>query len=485
MKRLVKSVYIILLLLPVISLSAVAKSEEPIKILAIGNSFSVDSIEQNLYELFEANGQDVIIGNMFIGGCRLETHHANMISGKPKYSYRKVVDGILINTPKVSLIDALQDEDWDYVSIQQASGFSGLYESYTPYLADLLQFILDNVRGDEPKLLFHQTWAYDSSSSHGHFKKYDNDQMTMYHAIVEAVQNAVNDNPRIYKVIPTGTAIQNARTSYLGDSFNRDGSHLEKTYGRYTAACTWYEIISGKSVVGNAYAPSTIDEKEKAVAQNAAHYAAKKPFKVTNMKKFKTPLNGNETFDSPLYVDFGGALTPPSPWFKVAPFILNGPVFIKDAEDTYCPVTIKSMKGFHDAYNGSKDFYGGEIVIEGNTYPKSVWEDALIVKENSVTAELILSGFDPSMTYDLSLLSLRYDTPKDVRVTELSVSGVSKSEMKVVDSGLEMIRDGIAYDSYQVKFSNVMPSAEGTITVSVKCKKGMGYLNAMIVTKNH
>ena len=159
MKRFVKSVYIILLLLPVISLSAIAKSEEPIKILAIGNSFSEDSIEQNLYELFEANGQDVIIGNMFIGGCRLETHHANMISGKPKYSYRKVVDGKLIKTPKVSLIDALQDEDWDYVSIQQASGFSGLYESYTPYLADLLQFILDNVRGDEPKLLFHQNFS--------------------------------------------------------------------------------------------------------------------------------------------------------------------------------------------------------------------------------------------------------------------------------------------------------------------------------------
>lgn len=41
---------------------------ETVKILAIGNSFSADAVEQELYGLFEAVGQKVVIGNMYIGG---------------------------------------------------------------------------------------------------------------------------------------------------------------------------------------------------------------------------------------------------------------------------------------------------------------------------------------------------------------------------------------------------------------------------------
>lgn len=39
---------------------------ETIKILAIGNSFSADAVEQELYGLFEAAGQKVIIGNLYV-----------------------------------------------------------------------------------------------------------------------------------------------------------------------------------------------------------------------------------------------------------------------------------------------------------------------------------------------------------------------------------------------------------------------------------
>lgn len=43
-----------------------------IKVLAIGNSFSEDAIEQNLYELGKAAGDEFIIGNLYIGGCPLK-----------------------------------------------------------------------------------------------------------------------------------------------------------------------------------------------------------------------------------------------------------------------------------------------------------------------------------------------------------------------------------------------------------------------------
>ena len=45
--------------------------QKTVRILAIGNSFSQDAVEQYLHELAEAEGISTIIGNMFIGGCCL------------------------------------------------------------------------------------------------------------------------------------------------------------------------------------------------------------------------------------------------------------------------------------------------------------------------------------------------------------------------------------------------------------------------------
>ena len=48
---------------------------ETVKILAIGNSFSADAVEQELYGLFEAVGQKVVIGNMYIWKLMLRMPH--------------------------------------------------------------------------------------------------------------------------------------------------------------------------------------------------------------------------------------------------------------------------------------------------------------------------------------------------------------------------------------------------------------------------
>jgi hypothetical protein len=76
----------------------------------------------------------------------------------------------------------------------------------------------------------------------------------------------------IKRVIPSGTAIQLARYR-LGDILNRDGFHLSLTIGRYTAACTWCEFLTGRIVDGNNYWPDTISEEEAQVCQLAAHEA--------------------------------------------------------------------------------------------------------------------------------------------------------------------------------------------------------------------
>ena len=256
--------------------------QKTVRILAIGNSFSQDAVEQYLHELAEAEGISTIIGNMFIGGCSLERHVKNARDNAPAYAYRKIgTDGKKREKGKMSLEAVLADEDWDYVSLQQASPFSGMYETYEASLPELIEYVKARLP-KKTKLMLHQTWAYASTSKHSGFKNYNCNQLTMYQAIADAVKKAAKAN-KIKIVIPSGTAIQNARTSFIGDHLNRDGYHLDVKIGRYTAACTWFERIFKHNVVGNPYAPEGLDEARKAVAQKAAHAAVKHPYKVTEL----------------------------------------------------------------------------------------------------------------------------------------------------------------------------------------------------------
>ncbi len=256
--------------------------QKTVRILAIGNSFSQDAVEQYLHELAEAEGISTIIGNMFIGGCSLERHVKNARENAPAYAYRKIgTHGKKGEKGKMSLEAVLADEDWDYVSLQQASPFSGMYETYEASLPELIEYVKARLP-KKTKLMLHQTWAYASTSKHSGFKNYNCNQLTMYQAIADAVKKAAKAN-KIKIVIPSGTAIQNARTSFIGDHLNRDGYHLDVKIGRYTAACTWFERIFKRNVVGNPYGPEGLDEARKTVAQKAAHAAVKHPYKVTEL----------------------------------------------------------------------------------------------------------------------------------------------------------------------------------------------------------
>ena len=259
---------------------------DTLKIIAIGNSFSEDAIENNLWELLDAAGIPAIVGNLYIGGCTLERHYNNAMADAPEYRYRKVVNGKTVEKWGVRISEALQEEKWTHVSFQQASGVSGIYPTYDPYLKELIKY----VKGFVPAyatLIFHQTWAYSKDSDHGAFPQYGRDQMNMYNFIVNAVSCALADHPEITLLVPSGTAIQNARTSAMGDTFNRDGFHLEFTYGRYAAACTWFAAITGLRASDNPWKPASISDDTAAICRKAADLAIDTPLKVSAID---TPL---------------------------------------------------------------------------------------------------------------------------------------------------------------------------------------------------
>ena len=264
------------------SYAAQAQSDS-LHVLAIGNSFSQDAVEQYLHELAAAAGKTMVIGNMYIGGAPLSLHWENAQGNKSAYGYRKIdAEGMKAAREGVSIRTALEDEEWDYVSLQQVSHRSGLFDTYIVPLTALHRYI-DSVTAGKVGYIWHQTWAYATNSTHSGFGNYNNNQDEMYQAIMSASARA-QQLVSIDLLVPAGTAIQNARTSFIGDSLTRDGFHLDLHIGRFIAACTWFEALFGQPAPVELYRPEGVSEAEGEVAQRAAHAAVQQPFAVTEIE---------------------------------------------------------------------------------------------------------------------------------------------------------------------------------------------------------
>ena len=249
------------------------EASKELRILAIGNSFSSDAVDQNLYDLFLDAGYTVVIGDIAATGSSLEDHWKRACSQEKAYSYTKIADGKSRVLQDVDLDTVLLDEAWDIVTLQQASAYSDRYETYLPFAKDLARYVASKTHA---KLVWHQTWSYGGVAFEN---ETDRTQLSMYEAIADASRK-VAEEAGFASVIPTGTAVQMARRQ-LGDVLNRDFLHLELTYGRYLASCTWFEALTGKSVVGNGYHPDTVAEERAKLCQEIAHGANRHPFQLT------------------------------------------------------------------------------------------------------------------------------------------------------------------------------------------------------------
>jgi len=260
----------ILFLLFIFHLSLITSDAKVVKVLAIGNSFSQDAIEQYLYELARAQGDSLVIGNAYIGGCSIDRHYTNLVKDSALYAYRKVVGGVRSEHKKWTLKQIIRDEQWDVISLQQASQLSGVFDSYKN-LPTFKRLVESYVTNFHVEFVWHMTWAYAEDFKSSRFQPYDYKQRQMYSDIVSTMLSVMPaiGNPRI---VPTGTAVQLVRYR-LGDILNRDGMHLSYTLGRYTAACTWCEFLTGRIVDGNSYYPATINETDAQICQEEAHEA--------------------------------------------------------------------------------------------------------------------------------------------------------------------------------------------------------------------
>ena len=274
-----------------------------VRILTIGNSYSGDMVESWLSSMAKARDIQIVVGNAARAGYGLRKHWTDLAEGNATLDYRKLVGGTYTSTSGHSLADIINDEQWDYITFQQNSEDSGLYDTYSPYLRKLIDYVKDVQ--PQAKLGWVMTWAYagDQKDREG-FKNYNCDQMVMYNAILNAVGQALVDYPELEFVIPCGTAVQNLRSSFLGDNVNRDGSHLNLHFGRYLAACTFFATLFGEeAVMQNSYMPYYLNDFTAMVIRQAAVDAVKKPFAITP-QVYPDYVGDNDVFPADIQLNF-------------------------------------------------------------------------------------------------------------------------------------------------------------------------------------
>lgn len=227
-----------------------------LKILFIGNSFSVDTARY-MYDVAKNLGvENVKIGNLYIGGCSIDKHLGNVKENLPAYTYYVNDSGEWQTFTDYTAKDALLSENWDYISYQQVSHSSGVASSYER-LDELVS--LTEPLCPKAKLLFNMTWAYDRESTHSGFLNYDSNQKTMYYAIADTVESVIVGSGKFDLISYTGTAIQNARASLIGDNLTRDGFHLSN-YGRYVAGLAFLHTAVGLDIDTLSYIPEDFDK---------------------------------------------------------------------------------------------------------------------------------------------------------------------------------------------------------------------------------
>ena len=252
--------------------------DQAFKVLLIGNSFSQDT-GYYAYQASKAMGiENVKIGNLYIGAGSISDHLYRHKHGATA-ELQTTTDGKWTKA-SVTLETAVKSDDWDYIVIQQVSPLSGEASSFESAnaLIDIIEPLNPSAR-----IAWNMTWAYQSTFNDSRFVRYGSNQDTMYQSIISATKSKILTNDKFDVIIPTGTVIQNVRSSYIGDTLTRDGYHLSESLGRQIASLSLVHALTGISVDNVTTANYSIlsDAEALVVAIEAINNADTTPFAVT------------------------------------------------------------------------------------------------------------------------------------------------------------------------------------------------------------
>ena len=265
-----------------------ANDPDGLKILCIGNSYSKDTTNFVPEILKDLGIRNFRLVHLYIANCSAMRHYANLIGdptiypekGVQNYQYRLHDGTKWTQINDYPSKDAIQSDNWDFILISHNSK-----EIINPNLDEVGYYkkVVGEVKKYQPDAtyIWNMTWAGSESYT-------GNKQMEKYNEIVGYTPIYYSMGGDVSYFVPVGTAIQNARSSYLGDTMNRDGAHLSYGVGSYTAGLTFVGTVTGLDISKVEWRPTEdtatsdpITEDEQKIAIESAINALKTPLAVT------------------------------------------------------------------------------------------------------------------------------------------------------------------------------------------------------------
>jgi len=254
---------------------------DSVKILFVGNSFAVDTAEHSVNIAHSLGIAKIKIGNLYVGGCSIDMHYEHALSNSAAYIYYLNEGEGWNSTPDFTISEAVKSDSWDFIVIQHGTKGTSRYTSPECYenLSPLIDYI-KTIAPSHTKIAFNLTWLGESTRQHHEIISYGGNMALMREKLVETTKIMVLDNKKVDLLIPTGTAIENARTSKIG-LLTRDCYHLSVDKGRFIAALTFITTVTNTDPECVTWFPDNLNEYAKQVAIESAKNAQKYPLVIT------------------------------------------------------------------------------------------------------------------------------------------------------------------------------------------------------------
>ena len=248
-----------------------------LKLLYIGNSFSMDILEHAVDIAHDLGISDIKIGDMYYPSCSLKMHLNHALNDEAKYTYYVNSQDGWVETKDVSISAAIKSDDWDIIGIFPGTGDGSIHSSSESYerLPELVDYVRSLARPDV-KLVYNMTWLSEKDNPRKELALYNGDQALVMSMISDRIRENVIASGAFWKVVPTGAAVQNARNEPV--KISRDGYHLTLGMGRYMAALTVIGSITDKDITKVKWIPDDMTEQERELAVKFAYNALMDPY---------------------------------------------------------------------------------------------------------------------------------------------------------------------------------------------------------------
>lgn len=287
------------------SVKVVSNYGKSLKLLSIGNSFSRNTME-NLYHIALDQGfTDIELGYFYYPGAsitrhwKMATNDSNLktaekaVTELTNYHYFRwenngwydysmseeeaqawITDSENAAVKPSDIFEyGIKDKAWDIIDLQ----LSSIEADGTVFgKLDELLAIVDGLKNADTKYGCLQTWAFSEDSTHGQYLiQYKYKGLTpidQYNDIITNSNKILNDyKDKITYFIPAGTAVQNMRTTYVGDKLSDDGYHMNML-GSYISSMTLLKELTDATLDDVTYIADT--EKLSAAELPLAKWAA-------------------------------------------------------------------------------------------------------------------------------------------------------------------------------------------------------------------